>query len=155
MVHPIFIEYHSANKGRVTAMPTNSTYLLDYLPVEVDRLLFMAQLLGPEVRATCERAGLTAGGRAVDVGCGPIGSLAALHDVVGPDGVVVGVDANPTALEAAGEAVGRLGLGNVRLVAGDVNTLQLDEIGELASFDLAFSRLTLMHQPDPAATMAR
>jgi hypothetical protein len=39
-------------------MPVTSTYLLDDMPVELDRLLSVAEALAPEVRATCERAGL-------------------------------------------------------------------------------------------------
>ena len=82
-------------------MPVTSTYLLDDLPVEIDRLISVAEVLAPEVRATCERAGLGHGGRAVDVGCGPLGALGVLGDIVGPSGEVVGVDASPASLATA------------------------------------------------------
>ena len=136
-------------------MPVTSTYLLDYVPVEAERLLFMAQLLAPEVRATCERAGLSAGGRAIDVCCGPIGSLVALQEVVGPSGAVVGVDADPVALRSAAAVLEQLSISNVRLVEADINSAGPDEIGPAAGYDLAFVRLALMHQADPAATLTR
>lgn len=136
-------------------MTATSTYLLDHLPVEADRLVFMADLLAPEVRASCARAGLGPGGRAVDVGCGPLGSLGVLSEIVGPEGEVVGIDASPDALRTAAEVLDHLGATNARLVAADVNAMDLDEVGGAETFDLAFSRLTLMHQPDPAATVAR
>lgn len=65
-------------------MPATSTYLLDYAPAEAERLLFLAELLAPEVRAACERGGLRPGGKAIDVGCGPLGALTVLQQIVGP-----------------------------------------------------------------------
>ncbi len=134
-------------------MTVTSTYLLDYLPLEVDRLVAMAQTLAPEVRSVAERAGLRPGGRAIDVGCGPVGALLALREVVGPDGAVVGVDANTAALDTARELLDRVGFSDVDLVAGDVNAIDIDALGGEA-FDLSFSRLMLMHQPDPAETLS-
>ena len=136
-------------------MPVTSTYLLDDLPVEIDRLISVAEVLAPEVRATCERAGLGHGGRAVDVGCGPLGALGVLGDIVGPGGEVVGVDASPASVATAKAVLDRRGASRVRLLAADINTVDLDMIGPAASFDLVFSRLTLMHQPDPGETLRR
>jgi len=52
-------------------MTATDTYLLDEVPVDLDRLINVAAVLAQEVRSACERAGLQAGGRALDVGCGP------------------------------------------------------------------------------------
>jgi len=132
-----------------------STYLLEDLPVDIDRLIFVAEVLAPEVRAACQRAGLQVGSRALDAGCGPLGALAVLREMVGPSGQVVGVDLSNASLATAGEILSRLGGPDVTLVASDINTVSLGTLGGPASFDLAFSRLTLMHQPDPGATIMR
>jgi len=136
-------------------MTATATYLLDDLPVDLDRLIHVAEILAPEVRAACQRGGLRPGGRALDAGCGPLGALAVLHDIVGPGGQVVGVDASTASLAAAGTILSRLGASEVTLVAGDINTVGLGDLGGAASFDLVFSRLTLMHQPDPVTTARR
>lgn len=44
------------------------------------------------------RAGLGPGMRAIDVGCGQLGALGVLSELVGPNGVVVGLDTNADAL---------------------------------------------------------
>ena len=136
-------------------MSTTSTYLLEYAPVEADRLLAMAELLAPEVRATCERAGLRLGGRAIDVGCGPLGALVALHGTVGAGGEVVGIDANPLAVDSASAIVDHAGMANVRTLCLDINDSGVEEVLEPASFDLAFCRLMLMHQAEPSVTLRR
>ncbi|GAC1338462.1 MAG: methyltransferase domain-containing protein [Candidatus Dormibacteria bacterium] len=135
-------------------MAAPDTYVLEPSTEELDRLLFVSNHLAPAVRETCTRAGLGRGGRALDVGCGPIGALQTLAGIVGPEGSVVGIEADPLALDRAGRAVQRAGLSNVRLVHGDANELTPEMAGG-ANFDLAFCRLVLMHQTDPAATMAR
>jgi SAM-dependent methyltransferase len=136
-------------------MTATATYLLDDVPVDLDRLIGVAEILAPEVRAACQRAGLRAGGRALDVGCGPLGALAVLRDMVGPGGRVVGIDASTASLATARRILSQLGGPEVTLVAGDINTVDLDALGGPASFDLTFTRLTLMHQPDPGATTMR
>ena len=47
------------------------------------------------------QAGIVAGARVADVGCGPGALLPALADAVGPTGRVTGVDADPAAVVAA------------------------------------------------------
>jgi SAM-dependent methyltransferase len=135
-------------------MPITSTYLLEYTPAEADRLLAMAGLMAPEVRSACGRAGLQPGGRAIDVGCGPLGALTTLREMVGPDGFVVGLDANADAVEAARAIVDRLGFSNIQVVNADINDPSA-ATGEPGLFDLAFCRLVLMHQSDPVQTMTR
>lgn len=126
-----------------------ASYVLDSSGAELDRLLRAARLLAPIVTAALRQADLPRGGKAIDIGCGPLGALAVLREVVGEEGTVVGVDINPDALVAARQALDRLGIDGVRLVEADLNALDLDE----HDFDLAYCRLVLMHQPDPAATL--
>ncbi|HTR90386.1 MAG TPA: methyltransferase domain-containing protein [Trebonia sp.] len=95
----------------------------------------------PRSAQPAQRAGLPAGGRALDAGCGPLGALAVLRDMVGEGGQVVGIDASTASLSAARSVLSRLGAAEVTLVAGDINTVALAAVGGPASFDLVFSRL--------------
>ncbi len=131
----------------------STAYVLEPSALEIDRLLMASRLLDPIAAAACLRAGLGAGGAAIDVGCGPLGALAALSRIVGPSGRVVGVDVDGRALSTAQAALSRLGIGGVQLVEADANSLTAASVG--TGFDLAFCRLVLMHQTDPAATMRR
>lgn len=135
-------------------MTAQGSYVLDRSQAELDRLIFISRFLAPVVTDTCRRAGLSAGGRAIDVGCGPLGALETLAGIVGRDGTVVGVDADAVTLGTARDALEHIGLGGVRLIHADANDLTADSVGT-ADFDLAFCRLVLMHQRDPGATMAR
>lgn len=135
-------------------MTQPSSYVLDRSREELDRLIFMSRFLAPAVTEACQRAGLSPGGRALDVGCGPLGALETLAGMVGGEGDVVGVDADRVALDTARDALEHLGIGSVRLIHADANDLTAGLVG-MAGFDLAFCRLMLMHQRDPAQTMAR
>ena len=83
----------------------------------------------------------------IDCGCGPLGGLAVLSEMVGPAGRVVGVDLSPATVQRARAVVSALGLGNVEVIAGGLHDLDSAALG--GPFDLAFTRLFLMHQPDP------
>src|SRR5262249_49542788 len=93
------------------------------------------------------------GWRALDCGCGPLGGLAMLAEMVGPSGRVVGVDFNESAVELARSVVATLALNNVEVVVGDVHDLDLAAFG--GPFDLAYTRCFLMHQPDPVRVLSR
>jgi SAM-dependent methyltransferase len=149
----IFDERYSSNI--VERIMTRTTdYILDTSRDELDRLLRAARLLSPIAASALRQAGLRLGGKAIDLGCGPLGALRDLHDVVGADGTVVGVDMSRDALATARQALDRLGIDGVRLVEADINMVEPAMVGG-ADFDLAHCRLVLMHQPDPARTLTR
>jgi SAM-dependent methyltransferase len=85
--------------------------------------------------------------------CGPLGGLAVLAEMVGPAGRVVGVDLSPATVQPARAVVSALELGNVEVIAGGLHDLDSAALG--GPFDLAFTRLFLMHQPDPVRTLRR
>ena len=89
----------------------------------------------------------------IDCGCGPIGGLAILAEMVGPAGRVVGVDFSEPTIQYARSVMAALGLENVELVAGDIHELDAATLG--GPFDLAFTRAFLMHQADPVRTLGR
>jgi SAM-dependent methyltransferase len=73
--------------------------------------------------------------------------------MVGSAGRVVGVDSSPPTIQRARSLIDTLGLSSVEVVIGDINELDAGALG--APFDLAFSRLFLMHQADPVHTLRR
>jgi len=130
-----------------------SRYVLDGDDDDLRRLLRIAQVTSQEARTAFDRVGIREGWRAIDCGCGPIGALAEMADMVGPSGRAVGVDFNEPALERARAVVEALGLENVELVAGDIYQIDPTSLGD--RFDLAFTRCFLMHQPDPVRALGQ
>lgn len=86
------------------------------------------------------------GEKAIDVGCGPGGTTAALAKSVGPDGHVLGVDISRPLIEAAKAQA----LANATFLVADATTHPF----EAASFDLVFSRFGVMFFADPVAAFA-
>jgi SAM-dependent methyltransferase len=130
-----------------------SRYILDGSDEDLRRLLIISEVLAEQTRATFRRAGIADGGSAIECGCGPLGGLAILAETVGPSGRVVGVDSSQPSIERARSVLATLELGNVEVIVGDINEMDLAAIG--GPFDLAYSRQFLMHQPDRLHTLKR
>jgi ubiquinone/menaquinone biosynthesis C-methylase UbiE len=139
----------------MSTTPQAGTYVVESSTAEYDRLVGVAHTFDEHVQDGCRRAGLRRGDRVIDVGCGPLGALLSLADLVGPTGLVVGLDVDAQALEKAAAIVTRRGLSNIQLIHGDINSMVTDAIPGAGSFDLAYCRLMLVHQRDPAATLRR
>ena len=129
-------------------------YILDGSDEDLRRLLQIAQLSEDAARTAFRRVGAREGWTAIDCGCGPIGGLAVLAEIVGPNGRVVGVDFSEASLSMARSVIAALGLDNVEMLPGDVNAPAIEGLAA-GRFDLAFTRCFLMHQPDPAHTLGR
>lgn len=109
----------------------------------------------PGIRAVKLRAyellGLRESGRVVDVGCGPAIDTPALARIVGPAGLVIGVDADPDMVEHANRLAAEEGIGTfTRHVVADATALPFDA----ASADACFSERLLQHLHWPAAQCA-
>ena len=126
-------------------------YILEGSDEELRRLLSLSEVTAgrPGARSA---GGSLAGWAAIDCGCGPIGALAVLAEMVGPAGRVVGVDVSELAVMRARSVVTALQLGNTEVVAGDIHHLDPAALG--GPFDLAFTRLFLMHLADPVLTLS-
>lgn len=126
-------------------------YILDGSDDDLRRLLGVAETTRETARSAFRRVGIKEGWHVIDCGCGPIGGLAVMAEMVGPAGRVVGVDFSEPTVQRARSVVAALELGNVELFAGDVNELGPAAVG--GPFDLAYTRFFLMHQPDPVRTL--
>jgi SAM-dependent methyltransferase len=126
-------------------------YILDGSDEDLRRLMRISQVSEEMVRTALRRVGAREGWTAIDCGCGPLGALPVLAETVGPTGRVVGVDVNSTAVQRAQAVASALDLNTVTVVAGDLHELGSSALG--GPFDLAYTRLFLMHQPDPVRTL--
>ena len=126
-------------------------YLLDGSDEDLKRLLGLAEAHGEMARTALRRSGIAPGWNVIECGCGPIGALVQIAELVGEAGRVTGVDLNLAAVERARSVAAALGLGNVRAFAADVHDLEAGDAG--GPFDLAYTRLLLVHQHDPERTL--
>ena len=128
----------------------NAVYALGQNPEESARLQRQADELAPESTMVLDRASLGPGQSAVDLGCGPRGVLDLLAAKVGPDGRVVGVDADPAHVAMATEFAAGRGLGNVEVLTADARGTGLPS----GSFDVVHARTLLVTVPEPAVVAA-
>jgi SAM-dependent methyltransferase len=108
------------------------------------RLRILHGLYGPGTRRLLLDAGLRRGMRVADLGCGVGMVTALLAELVGPEGLVVGIDASA---EQLAEARGLLNGGgaNARFVEGSATDTGLPH----GSFDLVYCRFLLIHLTEP------
>lgn len=106
-------------------------------------------LRAPLVPAWLEAIGLKAGGRVLDVGCGPGYVSLALAERVGPDGTVYAVDRSRDALAHLERLQQERKLLQIRRIAADVGTLKSDDVHA----DSALVTMVLHHADDPAGVL--
>ncbi|MUG97877.1 methyltransferase domain-containing protein [Scytonema sp. UIC 10036] len=131
-------------------MSQGEEYILGTSLTEQKRLLKQGTLFEAEACWLLDRLGLTVGGRAIDLGCGPLGILHLLAERVGPTGEVVGVDREARLLDMAQTILAERRLPNVRVFQGDVTATGLPR----ASFDVVHERLVLMINPHTERVLA-
>ena len=127
-----------------------SVYALGSSPAERDRLRRQSEELRAHSAALLDWVGVERGWNAVDLGCGPSGTIDLLAERVGPDGHVTGLDVNPANVALAREFADEHGLANVDIAEGDARRTGLPP----SSFDLAYARTLLVTIPDPAAVVS-
>jgi SAM-dependent methyltransferase len=106
--------------------------------------------ISPLGERAMEAAGVGAGERVLDVGCGCGQSSLQLAERAGPRGPVLGVDVSAPMLARAQERAREADAANLLFRRADA---QVDALGE-ASFDLVFSRFGVMFFADPEAAFA-
>jgi SAM-dependent methyltransferase len=123
----------------------SSTYSLGSEDPEIARLELQAEFLEEPSRLLLRTAGVAPGMRVLDLGSGLGHVSRAVGELVGSDGQVVGLEADPRMIEAARA---RTSMPHVSFVQGDVLTYVDDE-----PFDAVVGRLILFHLPDPVAAL--
>ena len=96
-------------------------------------------------------AGIAAGQRILDVGCGQGVVTFMLAEILGESGEVTGVDRDSTQLALAEARRRELGLSNVAFLEGDL----IPPSPEAGPFDAAVARRVLMYQPDRVEALRR
>lgn len=88
------------------------------------------------------------GERVLDIGCGFGDTTQQLAELVGTEGMALGVDVSEPFIEAARQEAEEAGAGNVEFRVADVQTLKLPQ-----EFDYAYSRMGIMFFANPVAAL--
>jgi SAM-dependent methyltransferase len=113
---------------------------------EIARLEAQAEFLRQPTRMLLEASGIGPGMRVLDLGTGLGHVAAAVADLVGPAGEVIGIDLDSRMLEVARTRTAHLP--QVRFVEGDVARWRDDQ-----PYDAVVGRLILFHLPDPVGVL--
>jgi ubiquinone/menaquinone biosynthesis C-methylase UbiE len=124
-------------------------YVCGHEPRELDRLDLQGAFYADITRRALIDAGVGEGMRVLDIGCGSGDVTLLAADLVGPGGHVTGVDRDPGSVEAARARAAARGVEHVAFLVGEV-----DAPRDPGSVDAVVGRFVLMHQDDPAATLA-
>ena len=125
-------------------------YVLGHSESELQRLIMQARFFGDLTREVFQRAGISAGMRVLDVGCGAGDVTFLAASLVGETGSVLGVDKSPDAIALARQRAEGAKLKNIRFETAD-----LADVAESETFDAIVGRLILLYIPDaPAALRA-
>ena len=125
-----------------------TSYVFGHPEEESQRLLQQSRLYNPCTRRFLELAGITAGMKVLDMGSGA-GDVAFLAgELVGPRGMVVGVEHDLTLLETARARACAAGLTQVSFVVGDLHNVAL-----ASDFDAVIGRNILLYLTDPVALL--
>ena len=127
---------------------TPPTYVLGHDPDELARLERQAAIYDRATRQLFEAAGIGAGQRVLDLGCGAGDVSLLAGEFVGPTGTVIGVDRAAAAIATARHRAEARGFAHVRFVEGELEALALEPV------DAVVGRFVLMHQPEPARVLA-
>ena len=117
---------------------------------ETRRLQQQSRFYDPFTLRLFEDAGISAGMKVLDAGCGAgdVSLLAA--NLVGSSGAVVGVDQDPNVIETARKRSRDAGLENVTFVEGNICSVTLE-----TDFDAVVGRLILMYLPQPVQAIRK
>jgi SAM-dependent methyltransferase len=128
--------------------PEPPEYVLGRSEKESQRLVKQSQFMRPSTERVFRKAGIAAGMRVLDTGCGAGDVSFLVAELVGPEGSVVGIDRDPAVLALARERAKDAGLTNVTFAES-----QIDAFIATQPFDAVVGRFVLMYQADPIATL--
>jgi SAM-dependent methyltransferase len=139
----------------MTQVRRNQAYAIAQNEAELERLVSFARAWDAEAKDGLARIGVGLGWKAIDVGCGPLGALPVLAELVGPDGVVMGLDMDEPSLQRARTILDQQGLEWVGLAQANFNEMAPGAVCPPGPFDVAFCRNVLTHQRDAAQSLRR
>jgi ubiquinone/menaquinone biosynthesis C-methylase UbiE len=113
---------------------------------EYERLIAQGSIFDPLTRRLLQAAGLAPGMRVLDIGSGAGNVARLVAEIVGPGGAVVGIDADPAAVELASQ---NNSSPNIEFRVADLRSLDGIEGG----FDAVTGRLVLMYLADPVSAL--
>ncbi len=127
---------------------SETTYVLGHSRAEIQRLKNQGAMLRPITERLLRNAGIDAGMRALDLGCGAgdVSMLAA--ELVGPEGSIVGIDRSQEVLDVAKERAREAGLRQISFVQASIEAFSARE-----PFDLVIGRYILLHQSEPVTLL--
>ena len=128
-------------------MSTND-YVMGRTTAETRRLEIQAELYAPHTEHLLRLAGLEAGMRVLDVGCGLGDVTLQAARLVGPTGHVIGADVSEDVLAVARQRAKDSRLDNVTFVQAGIPAIPVDGL-----VDAVIGRLILMHLKDPAVAV--
>jgi SAM-dependent methyltransferase len=120
------------------------SYVLATGESAANRLRILHALYGPGTRRVLLDAGIRKGMRVADLGCGVGRVTELLAELVGPEGLAVGIDSSGAQLTQAREQLNGRGA-NVTFVQASATDVGLPA----ESFDLVYCRFLLIHLSDP------
>jgi ubiquinone/menaquinone biosynthesis C-methylase UbiE len=127
---------------------SETTYALGHSPAEIQRLKNQADMLRPITERLLRNAGIAAGMRVLDLGCGAGDVTMLAAELVGPAGSIVGIDRSQEVLDVARERAQEAGLRQISFVRASVEEFSTDD-----PFDLVIGRYILVHQPQPVEVL--
>jgi SAM-dependent methyltransferase len=123
----------------------DTDYVLGTHDAEIGRLRLQHGIWHDLVHDCWRRAGLAAGQRVIDIGCGPGFASVDLARLVGPDGTVAGIERSSRFIDYAQTLCRTEGLDNVSFQLADVMLDAIDGDG----FDAVWCRWLAIFVPDP------
>ena len=111
-----------------------------------ERLRLLSEVMGPSTSALLAEAGIPAGSKCLDVGCGGGDVTFELARAAGSTGEVIGIDLDETLLDIARRESDQKGLDNITFEVRDVIDWEPSEL-----FDIVYARFLLTHLPDPGS----
>jgi SAM-dependent methyltransferase len=125
-----------------------ASYLLGHTDRELRRLALQALVLNPLTEGFLTRAGLKAGMRVLDLGCG-VGDVAMIAaEIVGPTGYVTGIDIDLGALDISRSRARQAELTNIKFEQAEITGYFAPQ-----PFDAVVGRHILIHTPNPATVL--
>jgi ubiquinone/menaquinone biosynthesis C-methylase UbiE len=124
-------------------MTSGGTSILACSAVETQRIIAQASIVRPVTERLLRSAGVASGMRVLDISCGAGDASFLAAELVGPTGLVVGIDSRRDLV-----AVARKRAGDRRLKHVAFMSISLEALSGLASFDAVIGRYVSAHRPD-------